>query len=642
MNRAHASHQATRSPRSTTRSNSLPRKALWLSAAFLGAAGCEGESRPTGLVDASVTDIVLPDVVAADRVETDAAAPDVPSDLGADASADASLDGDVPARDVVFADMPIEECCVDAAMMTARPISPRSGGYSASRRPTFRWIPQMGAARYRVEVGATRTFMNASATFTTTGAETSLTAPMELPAGRLWWRVVPLDGSGAAMTPTATWSVLVGRVPNDLNGDGYADVVVGAPEHDAPMLTDIGRVQVFFGGGGLDTTADATLDGSAAGESFGRSLSTSGDLNGDGFADLVVGAPYAGVMQTGRVAIFFGGATIPTAPSVAIVGTQTMAQFGRNVSIAGDLNGDGYDDLLVSTPFFRGSGVNTGRAWVYFGGAAMDGVADVELSYASAGDQLGYASTPAGDFNGDGFLDVAVAAPRNGLAGVDSGAAYVWWGSSMMDTGVDVIILGLAPGARTGDAITSLGDWDADGYADLAIGAPGASVGGPNSGSVLGYAGGVGVIARPLFTLNGSGAERLGTALAGGGDLDADGFDDLVIGARDNSAGGALSGRAYAYRGSAGPMPTLAATYAVSMGMMSGGDEFGASVGLLGDANADGFDDVLVGAPNAPFSGVEGPGRVYFFAGGTALATAPRQTYVPATSSAFGQAVARR
>lgn len=624
-----------------TRTKSLRRRTLSLVAVLCGAVACEEERRPSGLVDAQVVDVALPDVIV-----SEAATPDVTAgDTGLDADVDGGLDAARDAADAspdVPQDAPIEECCADADVLVARPIAPRSGGYVATRRPAFRWTPQAGAVTYRVEIGASRAFTTPSTTLTTDGA-TTITATSELLPGRYWWRVVPVDRAGATMTPTATWSVIVGRVPNDLNGDGYADIVIGAPEHDAPMLTDIGRVQVFYGGGALDATADLSLDGTSAGEAFGRALSTSGDLNGDGFADIAIGAPFAGVMQTGRVAVYLGGATIATVPAVTITGTQTMSQFGRNVAIAGDLNGDGYDDLLVSTPFYRGnSGPNSGRAWVYLGGAPMNGVADVEFDYSSGGDQLGFSSSPAGDVNGDGFADIAVGAPRNGVAGVDSGAAYIWWGSSPMDTGVDMIVLGLGPGSRTGDAITTLGDYNADGYSDFAVGATGASTGGPNAGAVLGFGGTPGVIPRPLFTINGAATERLGTAISGGGDLDADGFDDLLLGARDNSVAGALSGRAYAYRGNAGLMPSLGATYSVSMGMMTGGDEFGHAVGILGDVNADGYDDLLVGAPNAPFMGTEGPGRAYLFVGGSALALTPRQTYVPVAAGAFGQSVARR
>jgi hypothetical protein len=625
----------------------LRHKELGVVLALLGAGCSTNEQRPPSLIDAAPRDVIGADIVFSEIAAPDTAPPaDVVSDGGSgpeDGGMDASRD--VPdgfALDIV-SDGPQDECCFDAATMIARPVNPRSGGYVAARRPTFRWTPQMGAARYRVEVGATRTFTAPAAMFTSADGATSLTPEVDLPAGRAWWRVVPVSSMGTDLAPTATWSMHVGGVPGDINGDGFTDVVVGAPEHDAQTLTDAGRAQIFFGGGGLDGTADMTLDGTNAGEGLGLALSNAGDVNNDGFADIVVGAPFAPPSQSGRVLIFLGGPTLSASPALVLPGPQVNTQFGRSVAIAGDLNGDGFDDVVVSTAFFRGtSGVNAGRAWVYLGGSPMNAQADVVLDYATSGDQLGFSSAGAGDTNGDGFLDLIVGAPRNAGAGVDSGAAYVWWGSDPVDTGVDVIVQGLSAGSRAGDSVSGLGDFNSDGYADYAVGASGAAVGGPNAGAVLGFSGGTGVIPRPLFTLQGSGGERLGTAVAGGADLDSDGFDDMLLGARDNASGGALSGRAYAYRGGANGLPTLAATYAVSSGMVGGGDELGYAVSLPGDINGDGFVDALVGAPNAPFMGTAGPGRVYLFTGGAGLSAAVRQTYAPSAPSAFGYALSRR
>jgi hypothetical protein len=625
----------------------LRHKELGLVLALLGAGCGDGGPRPSGIIDAAPRD-----VIGADIVFSEIAAPDTspPADVIGDGGSGPGDGGMDASRDVpdgftldIVSDGPQDECCFDAATMIARPVNPRSGGYVAARRPTFRWTPQMGAARYRVEVGATRTFTAPTAMFTSADGATSLTPEVDLPTGRAWWRVVPVSTMGTNLAPTATWSMHVGGVPGDINGDGFTDVVIGAPEHDAQTLTDAGRAQIFFGGGGLDGTADMTLDGTNAGEGLGVAISSAGDVNNDGFADIVVGAPYAPPSQSGRVLVFLGGPTLSASPALVLPGPQVNTQFGRSVAIAGDLNGDGFDDVVVSTPFFRGtSGVNAGRAWVYLGGSPMNAQADVVLDYATSGDQLGFSSAGAGDTNGDGFLDLIVGAPRNAGAGIDSGAAYVWWGSDPVDTGVDVIVQGLSAGSRAGDSVSGLGDFNSDGYADYAVGASGAAVGGPNAGAVLGFSGGTGVIPRPLFTLQGSGGERLGTAVAGGADLDGDGFDDMLLGARDNATGGALAGRAYAYRGGANGLPTLAATYAVSSGMVGGGDELGYAVSLPGDINGDGFVDALVGAPNAPFMGTAGPGRVYLFTGNAGLSAAVRQTYAPSAPSAFGYALSRR
>ena len=509
-----------------------------------------------------------------------------------------------------------------------RPVAPMSGSYARSLRPAFRWTEFPGAASYRVEFSTTRAFTAVESS--ATSATTSLTPAADLPRGLRWWRVVGLSGAATLATSTA-WPIHLGRAPRDLNGDGRSDVVIGAPGRDSGESTPTGEVYVHLGGATVPATPNFTLTATAQGERFGTAVSNSGDVNGDGFADLLVGAGYfrAGVAgevtQSGRAALYLGGASIGASPAVQLSAPEVGGGFGRTLGIVGDVNGDGYADWVVAAPALDRL---TGRAWLYFGGATPDGTPDLTLNFAMPSDAFGTAVAAAGDLNGDGFADIAIGAPQT--VGATTGEVRVFYGGATPNAVVDANLVGAAMNDIFGTAVAGVGDFNGDGFGDLAVGAP--SIGG--RGQVVVFAGASGALNRRLLdvrgALVGTAGEKLGGSLDGAGDMNGDGYADLVVGASTNAANGANTGRAYVFVGGASPAMVAAVTF-------SSAETSGGNVTLLGDravgagdVDGDGFDDVLIRAGRAPANvGREGgPGAVYLFRGGSTPSASPAWTSI--------------
>ncbi|MEO8664044.1 MAG: integrin alpha [Ignavibacteria bacterium] len=150
------------------------------------------------------------------------------------------------------------------------------------------------------------------------------------------------------------------------------------------------------------------FNGLTAGSQFGYTVSSAGDVNGDGYDDIIIGA-YGYNSNTGRAYIYFGGSIMNTVADLVLTGEATGNDFGFSVSTAGDVNGDGFSDVIVGA---YGYSSNTGRAYIYFGGASMNNSADVVMTGETTNNQFGYSVSSAGDVNGDGYSDVITGAYR--------------------------------------------------------------------------------------------------------------------------------------------------------------------------------------------------------------------------------------
>ena len=404
----------------------------------------------------------------------------------------------------------------------------------------------------------------------------------------------------------------------DVNGDGFADLVIG----ESGWGSDQGRVLVFHGGsGGLGSSPDWTVNGVAGGDDFGEEVSTAGDTNADGYADILIGAPDAACAsgnggRCGSAQIHRGSASgLSSTPAWSVTGSDQDGSYGRGVATAGDVNGDGVADWLVGA-FEADSG--SGEAFLYLGSANTSSAFELSAAGASwsiagsqSGEELGFALSTAGDINGDGFSDVIVASPEWDGTNSDQGKVQLWLGSPAgLAVSAKWTTESNSADAELGAAVSSAGDVDGDGYDDVVVGVPFYSGAGVTDGgrALVFHGQSTGIASVASTTINGSTAnELLGTSVAGVGDVNGDGYEDVAVGSPDYNG----QGRVQVFHGSsigadAVPDSTLLGTT---------GSELGASVAGAGDVNKDGYADLIAGAPGYS-GGQTGEGAAGLYVGG--------------------------
>ncbi len=438
----------------------------------------------------------------------------------------------------------------------------------------------------------------------------------------------------------------VGRSAGDVNGDGYGDIVLACFTCSNGQSSE-GLVMVFHGSAsgiadGHPGTADALLEGGAFEAFFGIDAVSAGDVNGDGFDDLLVGHPaYTnGQVYEGAAYLFYGGASglgdgLASSADVTIESNQELALLGRWVSGAGDVNGDGFADILVAAPAFDAFTVpDNVVAFVFHGSAA--GIAStqnplVESQAILASDQAGsdIRVSRAGDVNGDGFGDVLVGFPLYDSPTVDTGLVLLVEGSA---TGLpdaypggessSITYLNTAS-ARAGSSVSAAGDVNGDGYGDIIIG-----VGGNSASSMVFLGSGSGIATTNAWgayavLYEGQNDSEFGASVAGVGDVNGDGFDDVVVGAPYYDAPETDEGQAFVYHGGAagirsGSVSSAETQLESDQGTSSSssplGPDFGFHVASAGDVNGDGYGDVIVGAYRYDSGGGNG-GAAFIFLG---------------------------
>jgi len=498
-----------------------------------------------------------------------------------------------------------------------------------------------------------------------------------------------IDGGAGSYAYAGSWIGWAVAAAGDVNGDGIGDLLLGdygasfykpLPGGGSEYRLAGGIATVIFGkAGGWASTLSLPLGtfdgirfyGGAYGEKIGVAVAGAGDVNGDGQADLLIGAPYAdpgGRTDAGSSFLVLGLGPNATAgarylddllggPAFRLDGVAADDNSGWSVAAAGDVNGDGIGDLIIGAPYADPGGRwAAGSTYLVFGTAAgwgsgldlgaltgsngvrLDGVAGFQ-------DESGWSVAGAGDVNGDGLADLFIGAPKVDLPGkANAGAGYVVFGKATgwaptlnlgTLTGSDGFRLtGAAADDMSGTSVAAAGDVNGDGIGDLIIGAYAADPSGRNlagaSYVVFGKASGW-AASLDLGTLTGSDGFRLtgpaaqaysGFSVAAAGDVNGDGYADLIVGAyRASPAGRDLAGSSFLVYGKASgwaaslDLGTLTGSDGVRLdgaGTNPYGDWSGYVVTSAGDLNGDWFADLAIGAPYARPTGTDGAVYVVF------------------------------
>jgi hypothetical protein len=515
-----------------------------------------------------------------------------------------------------------------------RLIAPMSTSAVTSRRPLLRWVLPSGGSSVGVDLCSDRSCVHSIQTAVAVDASGTSGAPMaDLPQGVVYWRVNAVV-AGTNMT-SQTWQLWVGRrsateanttdgIILDVNGDGHPDYAAGALyAADASHESVAGRAYLWLGSAkGPDPTSTPTRfegrDGSGA--LFGAGLARAGDVNGDGYGDLLIDAPYAmvGGNQVGRDYLFLGSADgIDPVHAITIAPPNGEAGPGLRAQGAGDINGDGYGDVILGAALYSSETEHRcGRAYVLYGSASGLDLAHPTTFASVDGINSTMVGNAAGDLNGDGYADIALTAPgafdKTGVA--NTGRVRVYLGGPDGLTGMPTILEPGMAGIGFGSAVGGA-DLNGDGYSDLFVGAASDSV--ARIYVFFGSHDGVSAANSIHFDLP-VGVFRLGVVAANAGDVDGDGFDDLIVGAAaaPDLAGNPEAGQVWIFFG---PKLVDRAPNTI-FNPNSNLAQFGESVGLgPSDFDGNGYADLVIGSwQNGPNHDNQhwSPGRVDIYLSG--------------------------
>lgn len=434
--------------------------------------------------------------------------------------------------------------------------------------------------------------------------------------------------SGANSNHEAGYSVVA---DGDINNDGYDDLLIGAPGAGLGGVTYLLYGQPDTLAGGLLTDA-TTFTAASSTDSAGTSV-TILDLNGDGFDDLVFGAPGNGdvASNSGAVFIFYGSGEEMSSASmssgIGLYGQEMNGHASFTVTSAGDINNDGYDDLAIGAYVLDGNGPDSGAVYIVYGQSSMftDGTSletFPRIDGEASGDQLGTSLSYVGDRNMDGFDDLLIGARHNDTGGSNAGAVYILHGqstaftSTTIDTIMSTRITGTAADENLGTSIGGGNDVDGDGFTDILIGSRYADTNGADSGAAYLFYGSSSAISSGTVNtaeavFNGVEADnQAGVSVAVLNDLNGDDLADMMVSASNSD--GNSTGSSYVIFGSASRYTgatTLDNAEIINLTTTNIGEDAGARV-AFGDLNGDSFAEFILGAPGNDTNG-EDAGAVY-------------------------------
>jgi len=456
----------------------------------------------------------------------------------------------------------------------------------------------------------------------------------------------------------------------DVDGDGLDDILIGA-KYNNDGGTYAGKAYVVLGSsltlGGRDlwlySESDYTFTGRNEHDYLGMDVASAGDVDGDGLGDLLLGAfgNDDGTVSAGKTYLVLGS-SLPSGGGeisdwLGLNGEVTSDQSGYAIASAGDIDGDGVDEILIGAYANDESDSNAGKAYILDLSTIQDNAHYVALTDATlyphatyAGSQVGWAVSTAGDIDADGLDDILIGAPA---ANGGNGDTYLLLGSGIGEgdfdlTNADHIFEGITTGDAAGYALAGLGDVQGDGLDDFVIGANGRDATGTDSGAVYLVYGDIYTSSSTSLStadliLSGEHAnDNAGTALAPAGDVDGDGYMDLLVGAPYNDDAAGNTGKAYLVTGvdmiTAG---TSASLSIATHGFLGEGvnDLAGTAVASAGDVDGDGLPDLLIGATGDDDGGTNA-GKVYLVLASTVAGMGSNPSLADADYYFSGEAAA--
>ena len=445
--------------------------------------------------------------------------------------------------------------------------------------------------------------------------------------------------TGEASTDHTGWSV---SGAGDVNGDGYADFIIGTYNASPLERINAGESYLVFGKKSgltdidlrnLTLTQGIKIIGATQGDKSGNAVSSAGDVNGDGYDDVIIAATKKSYLIFGKR---YGLTNIDIknliiSQGITIIGSNIKDTIGWSVSSAGDVNKDGYDDLIIGSHYENILGHNSaGESYLIFG---KKNLTDIDLVYlfppqgikiqgSNTNDESGCSVSSAGDVNNDGYNDIIIGARyATPLERTNAGESYLIFGKSNGFAGITlknlalpqgIKILGANSGDNSGWAVSGAGDVNNDGYDDIIIGARYANpLERTNAGVtylIFGKSDGFTnldlrnlALPQGIKILGANSGDNSGWAVSGAGDVNNDGYDDIIIGATGAPAG-TLKGETYLIFGKNTTnftdidLKNLTLPQGIKIIGANTNDTSGSSVSSAGDVNNDGYDDMIIGA----------------------------------------------